>query len=81
MCKHDPLYRQDNEANGGAGCPLCAAQVVTPVCNDLQTGCLTCVLVEDCEAHSFLECAFVSAPPPMLTAGNLEMAGTYSPRE
>jgi len=26
MCKHDPLYRQDNEANGGAGCPLCAAQ-------------------------------------------------------
>lgn len=26
MCKHDPLYRIDNEAAGGAGCPICNAQ-------------------------------------------------------
>lgn len=23
MCQHDPMYRVENEANGGAGCPLC----------------------------------------------------------
>ena len=22
-CKHDPMFRRDNEANGGIGCPLC----------------------------------------------------------
>jgi hypothetical protein len=22
-CQHDPTYRIENEANGGAGCPLC----------------------------------------------------------
>lgn len=26
MCKHDPLYRINNEAAGGAGCPICAAE-------------------------------------------------------
>lgn len=26
ICKHDPLYRQNNEAAGGAGCPMCNAQ-------------------------------------------------------
>jgi len=23
MCKHDPIYQRENEAQGGAGCPLC----------------------------------------------------------
>ena len=22
-CQHDPMFRRDNEANGGVGCPLC----------------------------------------------------------
>lgn len=22
-CQHDPTYRTENEANGGAGCPIC----------------------------------------------------------
>ncbi|MBK9496792.1 MAG: hypothetical protein IPO08_20265 [Xanthomonadales bacterium] len=26
ICKHDPLYRQNNEAAGGAGCPMCKAK-------------------------------------------------------
>ena len=25
-CRHDPLYRINNEAAGGAGCPMCAAE-------------------------------------------------------
>ena len=25
-CKHDPLYCINNEAAGGAGCPMCAAE-------------------------------------------------------
>lgn len=24
QCNHDPLYRINNEAAGGAGCPICA---------------------------------------------------------
>ena len=26
MCKHDPIYRLENEVNGGFGCPPCAAE-------------------------------------------------------
>lgn len=33
-CKHDPIYQRENEAQGGAGCPLChrerRAAVVMP---------------------------------------------------
>lgn len=36
-CSHSPVYRAENEANGGQGCPLCAQQHSTKrPANDLR---------------------------------------------
>lgn len=37
MCKHDPLYQQENEDAGGTGCPICNAAGKCPICGQPET--------------------------------------------